>query len=157
MKVELAYYTCGCCECKFTAHKLIAGSYGEFLLRSAGTGQEAYLNAMADDTYMEVNNILASLPQMMNVKPIVKAGYLKSIYGLVACDTDNNGYPFEIGLNPKCPRCSSREIKFWEVVEPIEVIDKDIPFVTHFRWNKLSREDKIILVTESLSKILSGT
>lgn len=125
---------CEKCSARFNAPDLGDYCYGEFLLWSA-TGECRYLNAFEDETYKEVIGIVD-----LYKKFHVEDGFVQEVYGRVACDPDGNGFFFHIS-NPPCPQCGSTNI--------VSVGDQSmgefaVKAVTHFLWNSLSYEDKII-------------
>jgi hypothetical protein len=142
MKLELIEYTCASCEFTFEAPGLSESAYGELLLRSA-RGRMAYLNAIRDPTYKEVDGLLAQLPGTSALSPIDRANILRRVYGPVACDRDDDGAPFEIGAFPVCPSCRSNAISSWRFKSPPAFVDIEVPPVTHVEWVGLSEADKV--------------
>ncbi|MBZ9610920.1 hypothetical protein [Rheinheimera maricola] len=142
MKLQLFKFKCGQCGCQFKAPQIGSDSYGEFILRSVGNADEAYLDAMEDNTYQEVNSLLKSNLKMISKKPNELASILRKAYGVIACDLDKAGKPFFIGCFPKCPSCNMQEVEYWEATEPPEFIEKTICPVTHVAWSSLSDLEK---------------
>jgi hypothetical protein len=149
MKLELAKYECKGCAAEFEAPSLAENAYGEFLLRSKH-GVMAYLNAFLDTTYKEVDNILSFVAGTANLPPLARAKVLRSIYGGLACDFDENNSPFEIDAYPPCPVCGGQEIVSWEFRNRPHVLEMSVPSVTHNRWNMLSTAEKIELTNSRL-------
>jgi len=150
MKFELVIYKCAQCGNTFKAAAIGSGSYGEFLLRSEGEGVEAYLDALSDKTYDEVDKLLEAHPMLVGMSAFKRAEILRSVYGAIACDPDQHGNSYVIDGHPRCPTCGSREIESWEFTDPIEFVELDIPPVTHQLWNSLSDEEKINRVGQYL-------
>ena len=50
MKLQLIKFKCAKCEVQFKSPNIWQDSYGEFLLRSVGNAEEAYLDAIEDET-----------------------------------------------------------------------------------------------------------
>lgn len=150
MKLQLVKYVCGDCQCEFKAPQLKSGAYAEFLLRSQTPDCVTYLDAMTDKTYDEVDTLIKSNPRLTGKSANVLAGILRKIYGSIACDLDCNGNTFQIGAFPVCPTCGSQSVSYWEVIAPPEFIEKDIPFVSHKLWQKLSDDEKAQKVEQVL-------
>jgi hypothetical protein len=150
MKFELVIYKCAQCGNTFKAAAIGSGSYGEFLLRSDGAGAEAYLDALSDKTYDQVDKLLEVHPMLAGKSALKRAEILRSIYGAIACDPDEHGNSFIIGGRPRCPVCGSQKMESWEFTDPIEFVELDIPPVTHQLWNALSDEEKINRVDQYL-------
>jgi hypothetical protein len=145
MKLQKFTYQCELGH-EFYALEVPAGAYGEFLLRDQAGVHMAYLNALDDPTYKEVDNILAKQPTLTQVVPVKRANILRRIYGAAACDPPPDGGDFQIGRHPQCPVCHSAVMRSWKESEPIEFIDADIPSVTHAVWQSLSAEQRIARV-----------
>ncbi|RCS58581.1 hypothetical protein [Parvibium lacunae] len=153
MKLQLIKFKCAKCDGEFKAPEIVFDSYGEFLLRSVGNAEEAYLDAFQDKTYEEVDRLLKANPRMIGKKSNLLADILRKNYGAIACDPDSAGNPFQIGIFPKCPFCNSQEMEYWEETEPPQFVEKVVPVVTHTRWSALSDAEKRVKVDEVLSSI----
>jgi hypothetical protein len=146
MKLQIFEYRCAPFGHEFHAPELPTGTYGEFLLRDEAGAFMAHLDALADPTYKEVDALLAGLPGIIQVKASKRAEILRQIYGLVACDPTPDGKPFQIGLHPRCPTCSSHAMRSWQEVQPAQFADYAVPSVTHSLWLSLTEEQKITRV-----------
>lgn len=155
MKLVLVRYVCANCGSSFKAPELNPTSYGEFLLRSGTTGSLAYLDALGDSTYDEVEAILSENPLVQRRTATGRADLLRRIYGPVACDPDETGNPFVIGMHPVCPICRSQSMKEWETAEPLETVNIVISPVHHSTWNQLTTAQKGKRVSASLMDILT--
>ena len=152
MKLQLTIFKCAKCANIFKAPDIAHGAYGEFLLRSVDD-ELAYLDAIADETYQEVNLMVKANLRMIGKTPNVVADILRKTYGAIACDSDSSGQPYQIGRFPKCPGCNSNEMEFWEPTEPPEFIEEPVRPVTHTRWSLLSRLEREERVDHVLSCI----
>jgi len=150
MKLQLYRFKCAHCGAGFKSPKTIAGSYGEFILRGIGTGEIAYLNALEDATYDEVDRILKANNRVAGKRANILADILRKSYGDIACDLDSMGKPFRIGASPRCPRCDGQDMESWEEVDPLEFVDESLRPVSHFEWNALSDDMKERKVDEIL-------
>lgn len=108
----------------------------------------AYLNAIYDPTYRELDSLLQQQPGVKPMTPNKRAELLRAMYGAVACDAAVNGRVFNIGWRPKCPACSSTVMHFWKEVEPEEFVDLDVTAVSHVLWQSLSEEQKIARLSD---------
>ena len=153
MKMLMLKFNCLKCGNHFNAHELGVDSYGVFILRSAGTASEAYLDAMQDSTYQEVNGLLKLHARWRELKPNELADVLRKSYGLIACDPDQAGQPFQIGMFPKCPSCGSQEMASWEATDPPVFIEMEISPVTHMSWSSLSDAEKTTKVAQALKQL----
>lgn len=147
MKIELITYTCANCANVFDAPSLGEGTYGEFLLWSKG-GRVAHLNAFEDLSYKEVSNFLEKSPKAHGMQPLERAKILRHIYGGLACDSDEKGFPFEVDAFPPCPKCGSQKMSSWTFKNPPEIVEMSIPSVTHIRWDALNDSEKQDLVED---------
>jgi hypothetical protein len=141
MKLQLVGYRCANCAAEFKAPEIGFYSYGEFLLRSSA-GEVSYLDALRDETYMEVAELLKESAKVINKTPNALADMVRKTYGAIACDPDEMGNFFEIGKDPGCRVCGCQEMAYWEVTDPPEFVDENVPPVTHVGWNMLSHADK---------------
>lgn len=151
MKLHLFNYQCANCKCVFKVPKLAAPQYGEFLLRSVGGSEAAYLNALKDPTYDEVHQLVKASAKMVHKSANMLADALRKIYGAVACDPSSAGGAYELAGSPKCPSCGRRNMAAWEATEPSEYVEKEVRPVTHSDWNQLSSEEKMHKVEVELS------
>ena len=154
MRFTLVNYICGPNGHPFKAPEIVGNSYGEFLLRSAGTGESRYLNALQDKTYDEVDVLLQAEPEVAAMPVTKRAKILRKVFGMAACDRDTSGHPFLIGLHPKCPICGSQEMKSWETTSPPDTVELDIPSVTHHAWASYSAQDKATRVRDCVAQVL---
>lgn len=150
MKLQIAKFNCGKCQSEFNAPVLSIGTYGEFLLRSTSNNNILHLDAIDDDTYDEVDKLLKENPYSKEKTANELAAILRTIYGEVACDLDENGKPYKIGTPSFCPFCDSKNIDRWELIEPPIFIDKDVKSVTHKVWNSLDLDQKVKKISDSL-------
>lgn len=157
MKLQLVKFKCAKCKNQFKAPVIGFDSYGEFLLRSIGNAEEAYLDAIEDQTYQEVDTLLKANTRMAGREPNVLADMLRKTYGAIACDPDSAGNPFQIGAFPKCPFCDSQEMEYWEATEPPEFVERTLQPVTHIGWSLLSDAEKKAKVDEVLLLVKVGT
>jgi hypothetical protein len=148
MKLHLFEYYCRRDGLHFTAPEIVAG-YGTFLLRSTGTGEEAYVEAISDDVFAEVGRLVDRLPDAARL-PGPERGALTQAVFSVACDPAIDGTPFVIGGKPHCARCGSDDVEFVQATGPPEFIDIDLSHVTHRWWSGLRPEDRRRLVEEAV-------
>lgn len=153
MKMHMVNFICAECGNQFKAADLINASYGEFLLRSIGSADEVALDATGDRTYEEVNALVKANPRVNGKKPNAIASVLREIYGKVACDTDSFGKPFQIGAFPRCKHCGSQNMDYWEVSEPVEIVEKSVRPATHVAWVALAVAEKKQRVDEALEEL----
>jgi hypothetical protein len=146
MKLQKFTYRCELGH-EFYAPESPESAYGEFLLRDPSGTRLAYLNALEDPTYQEVDAILARLPTLTTMPAVKRANILRRIYGAAACDPPPDGGDFQIGRLPRCPVCHSA-VRSWIESEPIEFLDVAVPPVTHAVWESLSTEQKVARVEE---------
>ena len=142
MKLELIEYTCATCGLVFEAPGTSENAYGEFLLRSQG-GSVAFLNAIKDPTYKEVESLLTPEPGIAALPPLDRAKILRHVYGPLACDPDDGMMPFEIDARPACPHCNANAVSSWRFKSPPAFIDIAVPPVSHAGWEKLSEAAKL--------------
>jgi hypothetical protein len=105
----------------------------------------AYLNAFADPTYKEVDELLAR--QLgVGIKASKRAELLRNIHGQVACDPGEDDRAFQIGRHPSCPVCSSSSMRAWNAAQPARFVDVDVAPVTHSLWESLTEEEKYLRI-----------
>ena len=146
MKLVLYIYTYSA-HCTIKVPEVLEYSYGEFLLRKRNDSGMRYLNALEDDVYREVNEILKE----NFFQDQSEAGdLLQIVFGPVACDPDTDGKPFEMNLWPYCENCSAAEPLSWQMTEPPEFVNIDVPLVKHDLWNSFNPEQKKTRVLDFL-------
>jgi hypothetical protein len=151
MILQLVKFKCENCKVEFKAPQIKTGAYAEFLLRSQGLASVAYLDAMEDKTYDEVDKLLKCNSRLTGKSANILAGILRKSYGAIACDPDASGNIYQIGASPVCPSCKSQIMEYWEVIEPPEFVESIIPSVTHKAWSLLNDDEK----TEKVDQVLS--
>ena len=67
MKLAIVQYRCAACAHAFDTPELDPNSYGQFLLRSA-TNEIAFLDALNDWAYADVDQLLAQLPRVASMR-----------------------------------------------------------------------------------------
>lgn len=145
MKLQLIRYICADCDTSFESPGSSENSYGEFILRSR-SGEIAYLNALVDKTYDEVDEIISALSP--GTPPFARVQRLQLVYGAAACDRDSRGFPFVIGAKPPCPKCSSQQMASWTFLGPEKQVEIEVPAVAHLLWSSLSNDQKIRRVVD---------
>lgn len=141
MQIGLAKYTCGHCGSTFEAPTLGEASYGEFLLWSS-TGKVVYVNAIEDKVYLELDKLLAQRFDNLQSDPFKASEVLQQIFGPMACEADPTGAPYMIGAQPSCTSCANGNVASWELIDPLQIVEYDIPVVTHVRWSSLTDVEK---------------
>ena len=145
-------FTCANCGTEFLAPEVSETSYGEFVMRTHGSNETAYLDATQDRAFMESYELVKQHPQVANQKRMIQAEIQQSVF-TVTCDRAPNGEKFAIGLRPMCPSCSTRNMKSWEPVIPIR--NWPIPIVTHQLWEAKSVEEKNVTIKGAVAAVLT--
>ena len=153
MKLQNYIYQCDACKNKFRAPELLGNPYGEFLLRSL-CGEMRYLNAINSVVFSDAGKIVDQLLEKTQITDLGKAKVLHEIFGL-ACDLASDNTEFKICGNPICPQCHSNDMYSWIDVSHQEIVDIDVPDVTHEHWNKLSYSEKQFQINEAVEKFLA--
>ncbi len=130
-------HSCSNCDTKFRAATLSDFSYGEFLLWSSPNNC-LYLNAIEDETYEEVINLIDTNKKIGNIQVSDTSLLLQNIYGDLACDSDEAGRSYHIG-NPPCPKCGKTNMAS---VSEVMTGSVAVNVVTHKAWNALTQQDK---------------
>jgi hypothetical protein len=148
MILILIKYTCKRCETTYKTPGLSLNSYGEFLMRSIG-GSFVYLDAISDPVFAEMDELLREVCNSKKLNESQYSGLLKNFFGL-ACDLDSEGNEYGIKNRPICPNCGFNEPSFWDEVYPYEFVDMNVPIVTHNRWEKLTKLEKLNLLRKAI-------
>ena len=105
-------------------------------------------------TFNEVEKLFDHVIQSKETGKLDQVDIFQSIFS-VSCDLANDESQYQIGLNPVCPNCHSRDMAAWQETNPPEYDKEDIKFVTHEVWNKLTYEEKLVLVDKAINNYLS--
>ena len=143
-------FVCATCGTKFFASGLSDFEYGTFVMRSL-SGEEVYLEAISSPTYHEFRRLVRASPLLESFEDRKRTKVMQEAF-TVACDPDRNGEKFTIGLQPTCPKCSSREMASWGPVSPPE--SSPIPPVLHTRWSRMTAEEKRKTVDIAIRRII---
>ncbi len=150
MSAVVFRYSCASCGHTFEASGILDFSYGEFVMRSK-EGSEAYLEAITNEVFKEVSEIVEAHPCLVGADERQSGGVIQKIFG-VACDPSPSGNQFHIGMNPVCPSCSSLEMKSWQELYPH--MPSSIPSVTHNRWAAMGECKKIEIIDRVIRELL---
>ena len=142
MKLILFEYKCKCCGFAYKAPQINPHAYGEFLLRKRNSLSLRYLDALNSPAYAEVSEELRENADTKELDDLTRADVLQAIFGPVACDSDVDGEPFELGLLPYCTDCGETVSISWQMTEPIEFVEMDIPPATFSVWQHLSGRER---------------
>ncbi|MCX7122036.1 MAG: hypothetical protein NTZ67_09760 [Gammaproteobacteria bacterium] len=148
MKLHLYYYECNNCKNIFKSPQLSGNPYGEFLMRSTA-GDIVYLDSFKDKVFDEIETFFkktAKADQLQNT------AFFQEIFSVV-CDVDYDGFVYRIRQKPPCPKCGKINIGHWGPTNPPEIIDVDVPIVTHEKWNKLSESEKKSRINDAIEKL----
>lgn len=154
VKLHLFKYRCKRCRSVFKAPTIMSSAYGEFLLRSEGKRTEAYLNAVADPVYREVDALIKAHPKVAKMRSSEAADVLQKIFG-VACDPDLDDTEFQIDRLPRCSACGG-EPDYWEATEPPEIVEKELAPVTHERWSRMNAQERALAVDRAVTSYLGA-
>lgn len=130
-------HQCANCHATFMAATLSDFDYGEFLLWSH-SGNCLFLNAIEDETYQEVINLIDSNSDLITQLNLNKDLLIHKIYGKLACDVDELEQSYSIS-NPPCPNCGSICISSVSETKIEEVM---VASVTHRAWSALTALEK---------------
>jgi hypothetical protein len=110
-------------------------------------------HALDDEVYAEFIRLLDGMPDVMAL-PDNERGGLQAVFS-VACDRDVDRTPFIVGGNPRCPNCGSHEMETWRSTNPPEIVDVDVPHVTHEWWISKTLDDRKALVRRAVDVFLA--
>ena len=114
------------------ATQVLEYSYGEFLLRKANGPECRYLYAFENSAYRDVQRIIKEKFVTDGFEP---TDLLQIAFGPAVCDAEPDGEPLEMNLWPYCPNCRAAEPSSWQMTEPLEFVDIEIPLTEHKLWN----------------------
>jgi len=140
MNLQLYIYNCGNCGNTFKSPELPGDPYGEFLMHSVN-GEIAYLSSFKDAVFQEIESFFERSELLNNMDKINRVKIFHNIFG-VACDPASDSSNYQIGRDPRCPKCHSNNKLSWHPTNPPEIIDMQINLVTHNNWNKLNQNQK---------------
>lgn len=152
MKLIIVDYRCALCGRDFSAPDVPHALYGEFLLRSHGAGRMAYLNALGDDPYQEVAELVVAHTGVDRSSGVL-GSLLHGVYGAVACDPDQEGNAFHLELTAPCPHCASQQLSARKIREPVEVVEVAVDPVTHALWDAMGPEERAMRVAAQLKAL----
>ncbi len=140
-------YMCGSCGIFFKAPHCWA--YGDFMMRSKGSGAPAILHTLGNGVYAEVDQLLQSIGAYEDHKSD-RVEILQRVFG-VACDLAEDGTEFEMNAMPACPVCHSRKMAAWDTSTGAPLPqDRTVPVVMHHRWEQLDQAAKRNLLRKRL-------
>ncbi|MFY9477266.1 MAG: hypothetical protein WAQ08_06335 [Aquabacterium sp.] len=151
MKLQLLRVSCAHCGQDSTVSVMPDGVHGQFVLRSETSLDEAFLDAVHDPTFDEVDTLLNQSQRMLGKDNWFRAHALQRTYGEIACDPDSTGHAFRIGKLPNCPHCG-RAVLNWQAISPPQFVDREIPPATHKVWEHLSTLQKEFRVDDVLER-----
>ncbi len=154
MKLILTRYVCASCRHAFDAPELLGGAYGEFIFRSS-SGDTSYLNSLTDSVYEEVGQLLEHEPLTSGMGTVHRSDILQAIFGDIACDPSPSGQSFHLGAKPRCPACGSQEMASWMEKDSPQLVDLDIPHVTHEGWKSLHGQQKSDRVRQAAARYIA--
>jgi hypothetical protein len=152
MRLQLFRYECAPYRHKFESPSLAAAGYGLFLLRSDRSDHLAFLDALSDPVFLELEAILLEFKAFNEKDSRGRAKLLHEAFG-VTCDPSEDGESYNIVQYPRCPVCGTRQMHYWEVIEPPIFVDIEVPSVEHKRWAALTATQKRRLVSAALGQI----
>lgn len=152
MRLQVVRFKCGSCHEWFEATRISELAYGEFLLRSKDGRSVAYLDALRDTVFEEVDGLLLREPRTGRLSDFERADVLHAVFG-VACDPDENGDAYQGGTDPACPNCGRRNIEYWEAADPPRYVEAEVPPVTHHNWARLEPQAREKLIRDSISRL----
>jgi hypothetical protein len=112
------------------------------------------VDTFTDGVFDEVSQLLDRVPGVPALWDNDRGGLVQAVFG-VACDPDGDGTPFVIGGKPPVPNCGCHTMASWTAANPPEIVDIDVPHVTHERWSRLTGEDHAAAVRRAAEKLLS--
>jgi hypothetical protein len=153
MGASVFEYTCARCGSLFEASGIGDFFYGEFIMRTA-SGEEAFLEAVVSPVFHEFIDLADKHPLTPGKDDRRRSCIVQAAFS-VACDPGIGGERFHIELGPKCPVCSSHDMKTWRPVEPPR--SSTIAAPSHVEWSSLSLEEKQALIDKSIRFCIENT
>lgn len=143
MNVTVRKEVVSCKKCKHKVEFLYISdfSYGERLVLYNNGKKYAYINLLKDEAYNQINEgvetILQEYKKSMTKE---KEQEIVNMTFKIACDNINGSEVDFIG-NRKCDYCESEEVEDL-LVEPEQIVNVDIPEITHNNWNMLCEAER---------------
>lgn len=152
IKVRKEVVLCTKCGNKKELNYLSDFAYGEKLILIKGGTEYAYVNLLEDEIYKEVNILLSQILQDNNIifSKSQFAECISNIFGITFDKIDNEEIDTSIE-DEKCSICGSEEFKP-NLIEPEQIIDKEVPVITHILWKELSNVEKVKKIKTELIK-----
>jgi hypothetical protein len=124
----------------------LAGDDGLLPLRSERAGTLAFVDTFRDPVFAEVEDFVdRNRPSGMGAG--ASGHVVQKLFGLTV-DPDTDGSPFVVGGKPTCQGCGS--LTRWEITEPPEFVNVDVPHVSHQLWDRMDRSEREALLASAL-------
>jgi DNA-directed RNA polymerase subunit RPC12/RpoP len=132
-------FKCDACGAEFEAPEVPEMSYGQFVMRSKGSDDSAYLDAQCERVFLESYEIVKRHPRLARLAADQRAKVQQAVFA-VTCDKAPHGESLEIGLSPKCPSCGLQKPKSWHQIFPVR--EWVLPSIKHETWNMMDAAAK---------------
>jgi len=142
VRVRKEVVLCLKCRCPKEFFYLSDFSYGERLILINDGTEYAFVNLFEDEVFDEFKNLVISIIMEYNIEftKVKLAEVVNNIFG-ISCD-DIDGKKIDTShKEEKCIQCGSKEFE-GNLIEPQELVDIDVPIVTHELWKKMSNAEK---------------
>jgi len=150
----IAYnFKCSLCGKEFEAPEIPEMSYGVFVMRTQESGEAAFLDALNDSVFLETYELVKRHPRIASL-PEAERGRIQQAVFPVACDKTVRGESLQIGLQPKCPSCGSRNMESWQQVMPSRLWL--LPLVRHDSWNAKTVAEKTAAINYGVQELIQG-
>lgn len=152
IKVRKEVVLCSKCGNKKELNYLSDFAYGEQLILIKGGTEYAYVNLLEDEVYKEVNTLLSQILQENNIlfSKSQFADCISNIFGITFDKIDNEEIDTSIE-DEKCSICGSEEFEP-NLIEPEQIIEIEVPVITHILWKALSDVEKVKIIKKELIK-----
>jgi DNA-directed RNA polymerase subunit RPC12/RpoP len=144
-------YHCANCGREFSAPGVPEFSYGMFVMRSEKSDYAAFLHAIGDSAFLEIQQMISEYTEIVRLKDREKAKLMHEIFGLI-CDEAPDGSKLLMDAAPICPSCGSREMKSWKQVHPAQIWP--LPTVEHKKWDSKSHAEKLAAIDKAIKQII---
>ena len=141
-EVILEVFDCYCniCAMKFEAYDFPDFEYGRRLLRAPNGDVLAMVELTSDLVFNQISSEFAK---------IVNRECIDKIFS-ITCDPIGGVIP-DLSKGIVCPQCGSSKI-LRNQYQPMKIIKKYIPVVSHYKWNLKSNEEKQIEIHKVIQK-----
>ena len=149
-KLRVLEYICGGCGCAYRAGQ-VTGSYGTLGFWAETGKYQAVIDAIGDTLIVAVGAAVRGHPAAWSVDDLTCGAITQRVFARLS-DPAPDGSRYSRDTKPACPECGACTPRHWQSREPPELVELEVPDLTHDDWDHRPPAGQAALITAAVDQ-----